>query len=159
MISKLALGFAVAVLTTFLMPVSEALAVCCGGGCCCLDGETQGPGDVNPANPCEVCDPATDQMSWTAVEDCSPDAGVDEDAGMSVDEDAGTPATDAGTTGTDAGTTSGTDSGPPASMDAGPTDDDSGSDDGGCAAGGSGAFGGLFGLLLLGLRRKKGMHQ
>jgi len=159
MISKLALGFAVAVLATFLMPVSEALAVCCGGGCCCLDGDTQGPGDVNPANPCEVCDPSTDQMSWTPVADCTPDAGVDEDAGVSTEEDAGTAATDAGTTGTDAGTTTGTDSGPPASMDAGPTDDDSGSDDGGCAAGGTGAFGGLFGLLLLGLRRKKGMHR
>ncbi len=146
MTSKLVIGFAVAILTTFLMPASEALAVCCGSDCCCVDGSIQGPGDTNPDNPCQVCDPSQSQMAWSEVPDCVADAGVsEEDAGTAAEEDAGTAGEE--------------DAGSSTEMDGGPTGDDSGSrDDGGCAAGGGGAFGGLFGLLLLGLRRKKGVQ-
>lgn len=158
MTSRLIAGLAAFVFAALLMPTSEALARCCGGSCCLIDDVCRDTGDTNPDNVCEVCDPSSAGTAWTAVADCTPDAGIEEDAGMSMEEDAGTSTeTDAGTsTGTDAGTSTGTDSGTSTAMDGGPTSDDSGSDDGGCAAGGSGAFGGLFGLLLLGLRRKKG---
>jgi hypothetical protein len=153
MTSKLVLGAAVAVLMTFLMPASEALAVCCGSNCCCIDDATQGPGDTNPSNECQVCDPSTSQREWTDVAGCSADedAGVaDEDMGTPVEEDMFTPADE------DMFTPAEDDMGTSSDPDGGPTGDDSGSDDdGGCAAGGSGAFGGLFGLLILGLRRKK----
>lgn len=153
MTSKLVLGFAVAVLATFLMPVSEALAVCCGANCCCIDDARQENGDTNPANPCQVCDPTNDTRNWTDVPDCEADAGVmsEEDMGTPAEEDMFTPAEE------DMFTPAEEDMGSSSGTDGGPTGDDSGSDDdGGCAAGGSGAFGGLFGLLLLGLRRKKG---
>jgi len=147
MTSKLVLGFAVAILTTFLMPASEALAICCGGSCCRIDGTCYTTGEENPDNECQTCDPSNSQSAWTDTPDCTPaedDAGVaEEDMGTATEVDMFTPAEE------DMGSSSGT--------DGGSTGDDSGSDgDGGCAAGGSGAFGGLFGLLLLGLRRKKG---
>lgn len=155
MTSKLVLGFAVAVVATFLMPVSEAYAICCGGSCCFIDSMCRNTGDTNPDDACQVCDPSSSQTEWTTMADCGgEDAGMaDEDAGMSMPgEDMGPPAgTDMGTPGTDMGTPSGTDMGTSGG-------DDDGSDDGGCSAGGTGAFGGLFGLLLLGLRRKKGMQ-
>jgi len=145
MTSKLVLGFAVAVLATFLMPVSEALAICCGGSCCSIAGTCYGTGDENPDDECQTCDPSNSQTAWTDTPGCTPggeDAGVaEEDMGTPAEEDMGTPAEE--------------DMGTPTGTDGGPTGDDSGSDDGGCAAGGSGAFGGLFGLLLLGLRRRK----
>jgi len=87
-------------------------AVCCGANCCCPgigDGSPISTGDMNPDNPCEVCDPSTDPNSWTPV------AGCGEDAGGGGGTDAG-----GGMTGTDAGpgTTGGDDGG--CSVSAGP---------------------------------------
>ncbi|MCB9597610.1 MAG: hypothetical protein H6719_33135 [Sandaracinaceae bacterium] len=67
--------------------------ICCGSNCCCPSlgtGGPIGPGDLNPANSCEVCDPSTSQTSWTPVSGCM--AGTDAGPGM---------------TGTDAGSGSG----------------------------------------------------
>lgn len=154
MTSKLMLGFAVAILTTLMMPASEALAICCGGSCCLIDDVCRSTGDTNPENECQTCDPSNSQTAWTDTPDCTPggdDAGVaEEDMGTSTEADMFTPAEE------DMFTPAGEDMGSSSGTDGGSTGDDSGSDgDGGCAAGGSGAFGGLFGLLLLGLRRKK----
>lgn len=156
---RLACSLLAALVLTLLMPASEALARCCGASCCRIEGDCFTTGEANPDNPCEMCDPSSAPLAWTAVPGCTPpeDAGMsmpdagptDEDAGTPAEEDAGTPAE------TDAGTTPEVDSGTTPTADAG-SGDDSGDDDGGCAAGGSGAFGGLFGLLLLGLRRKQG---
>ncbi|MBX3274603.1 MAG: hypothetical protein KF729_30335 [Sandaracinaceae bacterium] len=130
--------------------------ICCGANCCCIPGA--GPlrtGDLNPANPCERCDPSRTPREWTAVPDC--DAGMpgETDAG-SVEEDAGTPGADAGgppmmtdggapPVGTDAGT-------PPVGTDAGtpPVGTDAGTGDGGgdgCRAA-PGAPAGPVGLAL-----------
>ncbi len=161
MTSKLIASLALAMFVTLLMPASDALARCCGASCCLIDGTCRTTGEVNPDNACEMCDPSSAGTAWTTIDGCGDDAGTpEEDAGMSMDEDAGMsmPDEDMGTpAGTDMGTPAGTDMGTSSGTDAGTTGDDSGDgDDGGCAAGGSGAFGGLFGLLLLGLRRKKG---
>lgn len=43
--------------------------VCHGGSCvtgCFLDGQYRAPGSTNPANPCEVCNPATSTSAWSA---------------------------------------------------------------------------------------------
>lgn len=86
-------------------------AVCCGANCCCPgigDGTPISAGDVNPDNPCEVCDPSTTAMAWTAVAGCG--------------EDGGGGGTDAGPgmTGTDAGPGGGGDDGGGCSVGAGP---------------------------------------
>jgi len=96
-------------------------AVCCGANCCCPgigDGSPISAGDMNPDNPCEVCDPSETAMAWTPVPGCGEDAG--------------------GMGGTDAGPgMTGTDAGP------GMTGSD---DDGGCAVSAGPASG--FGLAL-----------
>jgi len=136
-------------------------AVCCGSGCCCPSIGTGGrinAGDMNPDNPCEVCDPSTDPRAWTPVPDCdagSPggtDAGPAPTDGGAVETDAGPGDTDAGgMAGTDAGGMAGTDAGGRADAggssggtDAGPG---GGDDDGGCSVSATGSSGG-FGLLL-----------
>lgn len=50
--------------------------ICCGATCCLIDGTCLSDGDVNPANSCEVCDPATSQAAWTTLDGCGqPDSG------------------------------------------------------------------------------------
>jgi len=47
--------------------------ICCGAGCCCPSlggGGAIGPGDLNPANSCEECDPSVSQTSWTPISGC-----------------------------------------------------------------------------------------
>jgi len=79
--NRLIMGLVLAAATAVVwLPASDALAVCCGADCCCVDGNIQGPGDTNPTNSCEVCDPATSQRAWTPVAGCTPtepDAGTD----------------------------------------------------------------------------------
>ncbi len=57
--------------------------ICCGTNCCCPSlgsGGAIGPGDRNPANACEVCNPSVSQTSWTADPMCM--AGTDAGGGM-----------------------------------------------------------------------------
>ena len=71
---------------------SRTDAICCGMTCCLIGG-CRANGDSNPADPCEICDPAADQFDWTRRDtpECSGepfDAGPGEDAGP-MEEDAG----------------------------------------------------------------------
>lgn len=83
LVLAVAAGFAVVA-----MPASEALAVCCGANCCCIDGNIQSSGDTNPANPCEICSPSASTTDWTPRSDCGSDAGTttppDDDGGCSA---------------------------------------------------------------------------
>jgi hypothetical protein len=56
------------------------VGTCCAPGDCCtlgvcgfcgcqIEGESVDEGAVNPANPCQVCDPVQDQFSWSPVAD------------------------------------------------------------------------------------------
>ena len=130
-------------------------AICCGSNCCCPSLGTGGPinaGDINPANACERCDPATTQTAWTPIPGCVPDSGTgDTDSGTTTGTDSGT------ATGTDSGTTTGTDSGTTTGTDAG-TDP---GDGGGCSVGTRGRSRGaavLFGLAMAAIviRRRRG---
>jgi len=62
--------------------------ICCGGGCCLIEGDCLRNGDTNPANACEMCDTSSSQTDWTDVSGC----GGDTDAGST------TMGTDAGPT-------------------------------------------------------------
>lgn len=112
---------------------SSAEAICCGTNCCAIpvgDG-CQTRGEVNPDNPCEVCDPSNSQSAFTVMPGCGTDGGTSTDAGS--------PAVDSGPTTVDAGTGSG--------------------DDGGCSVqpGAASSAGLVMGLLALGafvLRRR-----
>jgi hypothetical protein len=123
-------------------------AICCGSNCCLISAVCYQNGEMNPANSCEQCSPPT-QTSWTAVPNCTVDAGMPAvDAGTpSVDagapaQDAGAPAQDAGAPAQDAGAPP-RDAGTPAAdaaapaVDAGVAAPDAGTepaDDGGCRA-------------------------
>lgn len=66
--------------------------VCCGANCCCPGIGTGGPistGDLNPANMCERCDPATNPNAWTPIPGCTA-GGDDAGPGMMMGTDAGT---------------------------------------------------------------------
>ncbi len=77
---RLMMGLVLAAATAMVwLPASDALAVCCGADCCCAGDGIQAPGDTNPANSCEVCDPSVSQFEWTPVEGCTtgdPDMGT-----------------------------------------------------------------------------------
>lgn len=106
-------------------------AVCCGANCCSIAGSCLSRGDTNPANPCQECNPSSDQFDWTDMPGCTPpdagppavDAGAPAVDAGSTTPDAGSPGTDAGSTTppVDAGSSSGTDAGT------------GGGEDGGCA--------------------------
>jgi hypothetical protein len=132
--------------TTVPESEAEALArvdaICCGSSCCAIEGGCQSNGDENPANACEICNPAVSQTAWSANPTC---------------EDAGPPAVDAGPVETDAG---------PVETDAGPVGTDAGSTTpppsgggGGCAVNQGQSYGawilGVLGALFLATRRRR----
>lgn len=143
-------------------------AICCGGGCCLIEGTCYTNGDMEEGDACNVCDTSVSRTMFTRRdtpecaeamdagpmdEDAGPadeDAGpMDEDAGP-ADEDAGSADVDAGSSGTDSGP-SGTDSGTSSGTDAG----GGGGGGGGCSAAGGSAGGALlFALVALGWRRE-----
>jgi hypothetical protein len=50
--------------------------ICCGGVCgacedgCFIDGVLYFPGDINPANACEVCQGNINKFAWTPTGNC-----------------------------------------------------------------------------------------
>ncbi len=164
MISNLV--FAAVVLTTPLRSSEPGSSpICCGVTCCSIDGACFTTGDTNPANECQICDPAASATAWTNSADpgC---AGGSTDGSTTGSSGGGETSTTGETTDPGSGSTSSSGS----ETDEGETDGhdtDHGSDsdgDGnsnsgggsGCSAAGTRATWGLglFGLVLVRRRRR-----